>query len=966
MGRWIAFLLALIVSMGTAVAGELVQTLTLKESFGISHPEQVIDFDLTQQLDAEDCYLLGADGNEVPYQFIEDGRKLALRTDLPAGATRNWKLMKGRAPKPVTGGVKVIRTDTCYEITNELTGIRIPLAQVPGQKTLAPIQGIRYRDGTWTATGPNYLSRAARTMDVRLLEQGPIKVVARVAYTADQPPGAYYRSTIEVQAGEPCILFMEDGRDFDVTYDLDVSQGLNPDRVRSVRTGDGASLDRDYTMRLAVWDLWIRDGGHYLQAYNSEAPPTANVFGLFPGPTAPALGAGRSGMRMVVQDGELRVRMQLEHQNLADRTLTHNRFCWGAFLGLRSEAVSGKVQEIELLRNRHSGINLNKFHRLDLDFPEPPGKYGCIYMTRQQLDDLINRVRTDEEYYQFLRHADGYFIPVLEMWRDSTGRLVHEAATKVEEKARQTLEMLLNRRGIYEKDAAYYEGVFFFLNYFYMGDQVLASELATDEDRAKVKKSIVLWGSIFTDDNHAPMQEDTGLPYGTLNQPLTYKAFRDMFIVYLSGKPEYRERVKGVVERTAYLLKKQINEYGSHMSGMHYVQASLAPLLNNMQQLKQAGIYDFFKHDAEYGYRMTRFSEFAMNALTPPEPRFGNVRKMIATGQGSTESSDRYGCLGTGFAGANEELSMRLMAAWRQNGRSHQSQHGSSIIKIDDALPGKDPALGSANFPGYYSVLREEWGTPNETAVWLVCGDWYRDHRDADAGEVIIYALGAPLATEFGCMYTPRANGPEDHSIVQEGGWSWNSNIEAFEELPGGAFSRAVVGLDKGKWTRAVSLAMVEEDLPVIAIQDFFTDKGPKTWQLNCMSEGQAETVSTGDFTRLSMKGQLWKAHATKGIDWDVYIVEPNPPQVSFGEWEHHWHPAPEREQFRRANAVDRFREYQQKLRLTGDGPFRVFIVPYFKGKKPTGVSVKLVGDDVAVSAAGKTVTFKANGSFSL
>jgi len=583
-------------------------------------------------------------------------------------------------------------------------------------------------------------------------------------------------------------------------------------------------------------------------------------------------------------------------------------------------------------------------------------------MSREALDNLIHRARTDENYYQFLRHADGYFIPVLEMWRDRTGRLVHEAAAKVEERARETVRLLLESHGIMHKSTQYYEGVFFFINYFYMADQVLASEFATDEDRAKVKKAIVLWGSIYSDDNHSPMQEYTGLTYGTPNQPLTYRAFRDMFIVYLSGKPEFKERCKEVIKRTADLMKAQINEYGSHMSGMHYVQAAFAPLLQNMQQLKQAGIYDFFKHDEDYGYRMTKFSEFAMNALTPPEPRFGNSRKMIATGQGSTESSDRYGGLGTGFAGANDELSKRLMAAWRQNGRRHESMHGSSIIKIDDTLPEKDPGLGSANFLGYYSVLRQGWGTPNETAVWLVSGNWYRDHRDTDAGEVIIYALGAPLAVDFGGMYTPGSNGAGNHSVVQPG--SWNSRNDAFRELPGGGFSRSTMQIGKSNWTRAVSLAMLKDDLPVIAIQDSFTDKGTKTWQLNCMSEGQAETASAGDFTRLSFRGQIWKAHATQGIDWDIYIVEPSCPQISFEEWEHNFHPTPEKEEFQRANGFS-FRERQQKLRLKSDGPFRVIVVPYFKGHRPDDLTVKLVAGDVVVSAGSEAVRFSPDGSFS-
>jgi len=292
------------------------------------------------------------------------------------------------AAEPGGGGVKVTKADKYYEITNELTGIRIPLAQASGPKTLAPIQGIRYRDGKWTATGPNYLSKAAKTMQVSFLEQGPIKVVMQVAYTPEQPQGAYYKSTIEVRAGDPCVLFMEDGESFDVTYDFDVTEGLNPDRIRfrchhgGSYCGPGpeneASVAGNKTFRLAVWDIWIRDGGWELVALKSTAPPTANIFGLFPGPTAPAAGAGCSGMRMITQNDGVRVRMELMHQDITGRTLTHNRFCWGMFLGLRSDmtpqpAKAEEIQEIELQRNRHCGFDLNMLHRLVLIFRSRPG-----------------------------------------------------------------------------------------------------------------------------------------------------------------------------------------------------------------------------------------------------------------------------------------------------------------------------------------------------------------------------------------------------------------------------------------------------------------------------------------------------------------------------------------------------------------------------------------------------------------
>ena len=62
-------------------------------------------------------------------------------------------------------------------------------------------------------------------------------------------------------------------------------------------------------------------------------------------------------------------------------------------------------------------------------------------------------------------------------------------------------------------------------------------------------------------------------------------------------------------------------------------------------------------------------------------------------------------------------------------------------MAIDDLLPGQDPGLGSATFAGYYSVLRSGWNTPDETAAWVVNGDFYRDHRSNDAGNLVLFVL---------------------------------------------------------------------------------------------------------------------------------------------------------------------------------------------------------------------------------
>ena len=181
----------------------------------------------------------------------------------------------------------------------------------------------------------------------------------------------------------------------------------------------------------------------------------------------------------------------------------------------------------------------------------------------------------------------------------------------------------------------------------------------------------------------------------------------------------------------------------------HYVGASFAPTLNTLMQLKQRGFQDRFSTEP----RLARFAEFYMHLMTPPEPRVGGKRVLLALGDGSIEPSEIFGMLGTAFRDADPKLSSRLMGAWHANGKPHSGFFGTTLLKIDEGLPRSDPALGDAEFPGYFSVLRHGWGTPNETAVWFVNGDHYQDHRHNDHGSIAIYALGQPLSVNWSSLY---------------------------------------------------------------------------------------------------------------------------------------------------------------------------------------------------------------------
>ena len=206
----------------------------------------------------------------------------------------------------------------------------------------------------------------------------------------------------------------------------------------------------------------------------------------------------------------------------------------------------------------------------------------------------------------------------------------------------------------------------------------------------------------------------------------------------------------------------------------HYTGASMVPILNLMQQMQMRGVVDAFATEP----RLRDYAEWELQLLTPPEVRFGGLRKIISVGDGSTEQNVRIGQLGTGFAKSNPELSARLMGDWKAMGSPQDNFYGASLLKIDPAMPTASPQLGSA--VRRLDERAAPWlGDEGRTSIHFINGDDLTDHRHNDQGEVIIYALGAPLSLDFGCMYYPRAAGGYLHSTALPEsllGFAWDAD----------------------------------------------------------------------------------------------------------------------------------------------------------------------------------------------
>ena len=836
---------------------KVVQGFELREWYGVSHPEQIIDFDLKQPIDSSQCAMLGPDGKEVIYQVLSQNR-VAIRTDLPADALKTWTLVarKPQAPAPDMANIVVSEKADVIEITQNQAGVRVPRisAAVSGKDNIpAPIQAVRYRDGSWVggavSSAPVTLRKnpPVTTMTVSFQERGPLVTQVLVEYAFNRPerkfekgiiaagPG-YYRSTIRVEAGQPSIMIIED-TDTDFQYSLNLYPGLAPDQGRyrghhssSVAKGrlpDGspydfahkranmdAMIDLDCTKfmepgpvyretlfpRMSQWNPWAKDTGWYWMLYNKSAPANGNLLGIFHGRPSLVVGPGDSGVGFYFgQDPKLKVpvpapipaagaapaadavpappepQMGLEinfnRRDWGAQVSPRIRYEWGLFTGTKGQDLKphDQTQSIGLQQNLHAGISLKKLKRFTVDYPDSKASFAGMFADPSVFERLQAMLRAEppkpgvQNFGSRVASEDELSRRWLELWADTSGTKSKVAVASILATAKTLLNAYVNGAGVYDHTGQYWKG----------GSQMNSAALTTaylmgtndlsPEDRAKLKAIMVMFGAVLWDMDFVPLFDGHNLNQGNLNMPPMQYSYQDSLALILSEHPLFKERAKNVGNRTIRTQDELLRDNGVQSSAVHYVSASMDGTLSTLLRVKRMGGPDPFATEP----KIARFAEFYMNFVTPPEPRFGGLRKIVAIGDGCYESSTIFGKLGTGLRDANPELSARAMGVWNSMGKPHSGFFGlPTRMQIDEEAPSADPALRSGDYRGYYSVMRHGWGTSDESAAWIVNGDTYNDHRHGDHGSFILYALGVPLSLDWGSMYEPRSEGAYAHSMA--------------------------------------------------------------------------------------------------------------------------------------------------------------------------------------------------------
>ena len=666
------------------------------------------------------------------------------------------------------------------------------------------------------------------------------------------------------------------------------------------------------------------------------------------------------------------------------------RFAYGLFAGTAGEDLLALDTLQGIAREMHirSGLSQKTQSYIDSSLQINSVYDSCaMYIPVSDLKTIYQKVITVDSIYNFFVDIDGTFKVVMDAWRDGSGAKTDSLYNQITNDIEDLIFALKFRDGIYDERYFYFEGAIKLKSWAQYIAGLLVDDKISNAQRDTLHAYTRLMSRVGWDDDFVPFFTEHGLTLGNPNMPLQYQNFRWFFALLSSQDPEYDQRADSIPTKVDELLRQSINDYGAAVGSPHYLQPAIEPTIFTLLQLKNAGEEDLFHTQDTL---LERFSEFILHLLTPPSVRFSNNRKLVVFGDGSEESAPLFGLLGTGFADENPSLSKKLMHAYRY-GPARSSLYGFPTISINHELPDTNALeLGHAHFPGYLSHFRTAFNTPEETAVWFLNGDFYRDHRNDDPGAVSIYCLGAPLSLNYGSIFLPELGSPFRNKVIpysiypnwdqtgqgfilNEIAWSHTRNDE-FAAFEGTGMSRGIFENSNSGWTRQINFQGGSDHSPIIALYDSFDDAQDYIWSMNFMCKDSVDTPSgkvgapprrfdpdngffdtpvpsdnfglSAGWNKLSFEGQNWASHAAGGIDWKVYLYLSDTSTANVSNFTHTYSNAEESDEYEQTVGGD-FEEKQIILRVRADSFIHALIIPYSKNENLPDSLISFRGDSL-------------------
>ena len=781
----------------------------------------------------DDVRLLGDAGQNTPFQFSrvkrdKDGTILSARLSFYAELGKNgsyrFELVPGTPAKPAappTAGEK----DGYLTLDNGITAIRLPAGKKQFAKPLTmaadhatamkalgdmgkaglafgPIAGVRLADGRWVG-GSYFTTESIQAVRLRqgyrknpldaqdisralasapkmtgyqaeITEQGPLFVEARIRFTFDQD--RYYQLTARVLANDPAIR-IDEIMDFRTNCPPDdplyvvmllnsgwKDDGWKPDAafVMSNRRDlhspfEAAIKQHGFASRFASLPVTYAEDGAVITDLVSHDPwgPRAHYLGLV---DVDELTAAKTCPFLAVvpmHSGSWRADHWVfppKEPHLFQQLMTWKDGSMGMCWTMRAQP---HPQDVLHTGEFDAATGLTLMRRL-----------WCMIGGPFRYHDALHPFRTYEGYVN-LDHCKDWNLA----WSDDTKKGVQLPPTATSDQ----------------------RGPLWHLNAALMGDdrsypwfshyrqseamewavglrRQLADERLPPERRGRLQAEVAAFCYLMADpdfNTRASMSHQ-----GNPNMPINRFFALPFAAVLISDHPMAKTWLDTSADYVRYKLGMNVAPGGSWGELISYYGASAPTLV----------------HGALSAYWQKRVDEatrrlaaapvnFTLQLLAPPDPRFG-ARVVPGFGHEGNLIFNQWTPAAALLRDLDPDKAAAFVWAWDQQKRPMGAQHdnGFSTLAGDqsDLLKRATSALlrtqvRSTWFPGFGAVLHSHPGDPRETYLAFRQG-YQASHSDANQGDFIIYAKGAPLTTMSLFGYAIRQQ-PEYIKINNEFGW---------------------------------------------------------------------------------------------------------------------------------------------------------------------------------------------------
>lgn len=264
----------------------------------------------------------------------------------------------------------------------------------------------------------------------------------------------------------------------------------------------------------------------------------------------------------------------------------------------------------------------------------------------------------------------------------------------------------------------------------------------------------------------------SGTHQGNPNMPINRFFALPFAAAVIPDHPMAKTWMDASAQMVRYKLGTNVAPLGAWAELISYYPASAPTLVHGALVAREAG-----RLDDTTARLAVRPVDFTLRLLAPADPRFG-LRTVPGFGHEGNLCFNQWTPAAALMRGADPDLAAAFVWAWDQQRRPGAAQHdnGFSALTGDqaDLLEKATPeivqkSLASVWLPGFGAILRAHAADPNETYLGFRQG-YLASHSDANQGDFVIHAKGAPL-TAMSCFGYAMRQYDEYKKAYAEFGW---------------------------------------------------------------------------------------------------------------------------------------------------------------------------------------------------